>query len=292
MAITPAKIRLGAPDFQQLTISGVVVDIGSSVGGAEINYNPTVLQIEVDQAIMPVNAYKTKEEITYDVGLAEYQINRVTAAWSYAQSGITTVAAGTLGTSPAPTLSTAGTPGSTSYSYQVVPFVSAGDGVPVTATAIATGAATLTTTNYIHLAWTAVTGAVGYKIIRTASAGSPSSVGLIGTVYYNTLTFDDTGLAATLYTPAGVAPAYPNSDTTFFGDNIFVPQAIFDWSVPKNDGTTNKLRGHLYKVISAKATKIGFYRDKATSIEKLSLTAIADVTQPVGQQAGWIREEY
>ena len=292
MAVNALKIRLGAPDFQQLVIGTTTVDIGSSIGGAELTYNPTTLLIEVDQAIMPVNAYKTKEEIEYAVAVAEFQMNRVSAVWSMAQTGITTVVTGTLSAPTGGTATPVGTPASTTYTYTWVAFSSGGDSVPGTGITTTTGPTTLGSINYVQVTGpSAVTGAVGYKLIRTVGGAAQ---GLIFTQYGNTppTSVNDTGLVATAYTAAGSAPSYPNSDSFFFGNQISVPQATFDFAVPKNDSTTNHLRGHLNKVVSAKSSKIGFFREKATTADKLAMVAIADLTQPVGQQAGWIREEY
>lgn len=88
MATTVSKIRLGACDT--MTLLGV--DLGSSIGGAELTYNPTNFLVEIDQAIMPVQAFKTKEEISFGVALAQYQMSLVAAVFSYAQTGVTTVA--------------------------------------------------------------------------------------------------------------------------------------------------------------------------------------------------------
>lgn len=296
MTVLANKIRLGAADSMILFNT---YDLGASMGGLELNYNPTTLQVEIDQAIMPVAAYHTKEEITLDVALVQLQMQILSLAFGYgsqATTGIITTASGTMGAGVAPTLSTNGTAGSTSYSYQVAAFDSYGDQIPAVATAIATGNATLTSVNSINIVHAGnVTGAVGYKIIRSASAGSPSSTGLIGTVWGNQpggFTFIDTGLAATTYSVAMAEPAYPNTDQFNFGGTIAVGNGPFDASVPKNDGTVLHWRLHLNKVVSAKAIKIDAKRDKITEVSKVSLAALADLTQAVGKYAGYLIEEY
>lgn len=154
------------------------IDLGASVGGAELNYNPTVFAVEIDQSILPVKMFKTKEDVTFSVALAQIQMNLVAAAMSYATAGVTTV----------------------------------------------------------------------------------------------------TGTPAT--------------DTLYFGGTVTVQSGTFDWTSPKNTGTGNKLLGHLNNVVSAKAIKLNFVRDKNTEISKCELTALADLTQPAGQQAGWLRDTY
>jgi hypothetical protein len=111
-------------------------------------------------------------------------------------------------------VSNVGTAGATSYSYRVTCVDAAGGEMPGTNTlTTATGNATLDGTNFNRLAANSATskpqGCSTYNIYRTASAGNPASIGLIGTVsgvirgsyprstmYGTTLTFDDTGLAA------------------------------------------------------------------------------------------------
>jgi hypothetical protein len=68
-------------------------------------------------------------------------------------------------------------------------------------------------------------------------------------------------------------------------------QGTFDWTVPKQDGTTFHIRGHFNNVASYKAIKIDFKREKLTEVAKVSFLALADLTQPVGQQAGFLIEE-
>ena len=62
-------------------------------------------------------------------------------------------------------------------------------------TSTATGNATLNSTNYNTIAWTAVTGAYEYEVWRTAAGGTPSTTGLITTVASNVTTYNDQGAA-------------------------------------------------------------------------------------------------
>jgi hypothetical protein len=106
-------------------------------------------------------------------------------------------------TSPTPTVTPTGTTGATAYTYEVVAVNENGDTTPSATTSTATGNATLTGVNYNAIAWGSAVGARSYRVVRTASAGTPSTTGLIGTVTSPTVTFNDTGIAATVYTPAG-----------------------------------------------------------------------------------------
>lgn len=108
-------------------------------------------------------------------------------------------------TSPTPVVTPTGTTGATAYTYEVVAANDNGDTLPSTTTSTATGNATLTAGNYNAVTWAATVGARQYKVVRTASAGTPSTTGLIATVSSLTTTLNDTGLAATVYTPAGSA---------------------------------------------------------------------------------------
>lgn len=293
MTVLANKIRLGAAD--SMILFGTY-DLGASTGGLELNYNPTVLGIEIDQAIMAVAAYATKEEVTCDVVLAQVQMSLVSAAFGYGSAtatGVITTASGTMAAGVACTLAVVGTAASASYSYQVAAFDSNGDQVPAAATSITTGPTTLTATNYIAVTHVGnVVGAVGYKIIRTAGG---SSQGLIGTVWGQQpsgFTFNDTGLAATAYTAATSAPATPNTDQIYFGGTVTRPSGPLDCAVPKNDGTLLHWRLHLNKVVSSKAIKLDAKRDKLSELSKCSFLALADLTQPVGRQAGYVIEEY
>jgi hypothetical protein len=295
LATNPLKIRLGAADTM-IWYAGQAnaVDLGASMGGIELTYNPTVFAIEIDQAPMPVQAYRTKEEVELAVVVMQYQMALLNATLGYgtpSSSGVTTTASGSLTTPTGGAASVIGTPASTTYTYTWVAFSSAGDGIPGTAITTATGPVSLSSANYVSITGpAAVTGAVGYKLIRTAGGAAQ---GLIGT-YYGAppASVSDTGLVATAYTPSASNPSYPNSDQIWFGGTVYVPRGTFDWSVPKNDGTTNHLRGRLNLVYSAKSIKIDHKREKATEINKLSLACLADTSQVAGRQAGWLVEEY
>lgn len=266
------------------------VDLGASLGGAEIDYTPTIFQVEIDQAILPVKAWKTKEEVTFTVALLQVQAATILNAFGYASSGVVTVVAGSLATATAPTVTNQGAVGAVTYSYTVVAYDSNGDGIPSPVGTTATGNAALTATNYNALAWAAVAGATGYKIQRTVGGTTQGTIANVSSSA--PLTLNDTGLVATPYTPVAANPTTPNTDTMYFGGAAVLAQGAFDFAVPKNDGTNNHIRGHLNQCYSAKAIKINFHRDKATEANKVSLMALADLTQPTGRQAGYLLEEY
>jgi hypothetical protein len=110
----------------------------------------------------------------------------------------------------APTVTPTGTPGSTSYTYEVCGSEYAGNSVAnCTATkTTATGPATINSTNSLLISWMPIPGATIYQVFRTASGGTPSSTGQVysnngGTIL---LSFLDTGVAAT--------GALPSTQTT------------------------------------------------------------------------------
>lgn len=294
MAVNTLKIRLGPAD-QQTLFAGTqnALDLGASVGGIELNYNPTIFQVEIDQSPLPVAAFRVKEEITYDVALVQIQMNLFAASIGYgssSSSGVITTTTGSLAPPTGGTAAVIGTGAAVTYTYTWVAFCSAGDSIPGTAITTAAGPAALSATNYVQITPpAAVAGAVGYKLVRTVGGVAQ---GLIATFYGLPPTVNDTGLIATPYTAAAVAPVYPNSDQALFGGVVYIPSGTLDFACPKNDGTANHLRGHLRKVFSSKAIKFDGKRDKQSELSKLSLTCLADTTQPAGQQGGWLLEEY
>ncbi|MBT9174601.1 MAG: hypothetical protein DDT22_00261 [candidate division WS2 bacterium] len=104
-----------------------------------------------------------------------------------------------LPTPGAPTVTPQGTTGTTTWGYRITARSSVGETLASTAGIATTGNAILSLTNFNRITWTAVFGAVDYRIYRTTAGGTPSTTGLIGTV--TLLTFDDTGLVATTAVP-------------------------------------------------------------------------------------------
>lgn len=139
------------------------------------------------------------------------------------EAGTTTA----LASPAAPTVTVEGTAGTTDYSYAIAALDgNGGETAASAATAITTGNATLSSSDYNALSWTAVTGASGYAIYRTASAGTPSTTGFIGIT--NGMSFNDTGVATSI-PPVGVATDAP---TTALGD-------LFVTSITSGAGTTS-----------------------------------------------------
>lgn len=114
---------------------------------------------------------------------------------------------GTIPTPSAPVVTPAGTTGSTTYGYKVVAVGVNGDTPPSSETQITNGNATLDSTNKNGVTWTAPTalsGAItGYKVLRSTGGATQ---GLVGSVAGNVLTFTDTGIAATVYSPSATNP--------------------------------------------------------------------------------------
>ncbi len=121
------------------------------------------------------------------------------------QGGLTIANLATPGT---PTVTTVGTTGASTWGYKVVAVTASGATTAASSqgtTTSANGAATLTTANYQRITWSTVSGAVSYKIYRTAVATSPATTGLIGTTAATT--FDDTGIT-------GDGTVAPTADTS------------------------------------------------------------------------------
>lgn len=110
-----------------------------------------------------------------------------------------------LSTPAAPTITTVGAAGATTYTYTVEATNGAGTTVASSGGSTATGNATLSVSNYNTVTWTIVTGATGYKVRRTVGGATQ---GLIATVTSgSTLTVNDTGLT-------GDGTVAPTTNTT------------------------------------------------------------------------------
>lgn len=136
-------------------------------------------------------------------------------------------------TPAAPVITNHGTPGSTNDSYKIVALQSDGTySAASSAGSTSTANATLDTSNYNIVTWTAVSGATQYQVYRTVAAGTPSTTGLIATVNAPTVTLNDTGLAGDSSSAPSVA-----------ADNLF-------------------LMGHTSGTypISLKGTEVGVFR--------------------------------
>ncbi|MBT9171431.1 MAG: hypothetical protein DDT18_01807 [Actinobacteria bacterium] len=115
-----------------------------------------------------------------------------------------------MSTPGAPTVTPQGITGTTTWGYRITARSSVGETLASTEGRTTTGNAILGATNFNRVAWTAVDGAVDYRIYRTTAGGTPSTTGLIGTT--TSLTFDDTGLAA-----SGAVPTIDSSGNVGIG---------------------------------------------------------------------------
>jgi hypothetical protein len=115
-----------------------------------------------------------------------------------------------LSSPSAPTVAAQGTTGSTSWGYKIAACSNSGETMCSSETTISDGNATLSSTNFNRVSWTAVAGAVEYKVYRSTAGGTPSTTGLIKSTVL--LTFDDKGVAA-----SGSEPSEDNSGTLVIG---------------------------------------------------------------------------
>jgi hypothetical protein len=100
-----------------------------------------------------------------------------------------------LTTPSAPTVTPQGTSGVTSWTYKIVAKKVSTSQFSAASTGGTTvvGNATLSSTNYNRVAWSAVTDANQYDVYRTTSGGTPNTTGLIGSTA--NIYFNDTGIA-------------------------------------------------------------------------------------------------
>jgi hypothetical protein len=160
--------------------------------------------------------------------------------WDGSYPGVNVLAMSTPAT---PTISNIGTPGSSSYTYAVIAYTSLGNTPASSTVNTATGAATLNTTNYNQLSFVSVAGATKYCIWRTASTGTPSSLGNIGCIsalQVNFRNYPNVWGTAYALNNAGVRNAYLFNDTGLAGDSATLPSANSTgavWSVLAQAGT-------------------------------------------------------
>jgi hypothetical protein len=286
------KYRLGAPAQIWLNYNlKNQYDVGTSMGGVVFSYKPTYFDAIADQAIAAVQRWRTEEHADVVLSLPEVCVTNMLIAMGYTAGSDTATASGTQAVGGTITLTVNGTPGTTGYSYQIAAINSNGDGIPPTAVAATTGAATLTSVNSITINLpTAPAGATGFRIIRSASAGTPASTGLIGTVADNATSFTDTGIVATAYTPSAAQPATPATDSFTLGGQVYVPAYQLDVAVPRNDGSGLNWRYRFWSVTADGTTAIDWKRDKNSEIS-LTLSCLANLGQATGAFFGKITDE-
>ena len=124
-----------------------------------------------------------------------------------------------LDTPGAPTVTPQGTSGSTTWGYKITAFSESGETLASTEGQTTTGNATLNSTNFNRITWSAVTGAIKYGIYRSTAGGTPSTTGALVEVQATaTLQFDDTGQAA-----SGSEPSEDKSSAVTIGSGSGSP---------------------------------------------------------------------
>jgi hypothetical protein len=191
-----------------------------------------------------------------------------------------------------PTIGQAGTVGTTHYTYKVVGR--AGNLMAPTSTVqTTTGNATLTAGNYNTVTFTAVPGFTVYDIYRTASSGTPSTTGLIGSVNaaftQNTtpiLVFNDTGITADGSTaPTTNTTGSVSGDWDVYGNvNVYAlstpaaPLAVvngtagsttIDYEIVAYSGSLNGATGH---TAASSATAVTTANATLTAANSITLT--------------------
>jgi hypothetical protein len=119
----------------------------------------------------------------------------------------------TLAQPSAPTVALQGSGTGGSWVYEIVAFIGPTATQPSSTTST-TGPTTLNTTNWMKVTWSAVTNADYYEVYRTASGGTPASVGGICKISAGaTLECDDKGLTGDTTT----AQAYNSTGQVYVG---------------------------------------------------------------------------
>jgi hypothetical protein len=126
-----------------------------------------------------------------------------------------------LPTPSAPSVNAQGTTGAATYQYKITAIDGNGEtAASAQSSGVTNGNATLTGGNFNRVTWNRTPGATSYKIYRTnVSGGSPSSLGLVGTVNASatTMQFDDTGIAGTT-----TAPTINTTGGAFYSGNVLI----------------------------------------------------------------------
>lgn len=102
----------------------------------------------------------------------------------------------TISTPALPVVTPTGAAGATTYTYKIVARNRDQRSIASAAGTTTTGNATLTSSNFNRITWTAVTGATFYEIYRTVGGATLGIVAIVGAV----VQLDDTGLTGDLST--------------------------------------------------------------------------------------------
>jgi hypothetical protein len=161
----------------------------------------------------------------------------------------------TVTTPSTPVITNGGTPGAATWTYKIVAkqidgaYSAASSGGTTT-----TGNADLDTDNFNTITWDAVPGAASYDVYRTAVGTSPTSTGLIATVFATTI--DDTGLAG----DASTAPSTAIDNVLLYGD------ASADYPLKLNGGDIAMFRWN----------SAAMHRKASTADVEIEVTIISD----------------
>ena len=178
-------------------------------------------------------------------GKSALAVNTSTVSSSFTlQGGMTNVQ---LPTPAAPSVSRVGTSGTSTYGYRVSALDGTGETLASTETTITNGNATLSVTNYNSITWTAVPGAVQYRVYRTTTNGTPATTGLIATTTGGNVTsLNDTGLAATTAVPTAnttgglnVVSNIQGQNATLTGGTLTMGTTSQAGSLVISDGSSN-----------------------------------------------------
>jgi hypothetical protein len=193
------------------------------------------------------------ESLRLNLGTGIAKIANDAGKFGQLQTG--SIAFQTLANPGAPTVTNVGTTGAATWTYKIVAKQLDGSNTAAGAAgSTTTGNATLTTSNYNHLAWTAVTGAASYDIYRTAHGTTPSTNGKLATVTAPIVTYDDkaaagNGASAPIINSTGTMPDATGEisiDATRRQLLVRIPAsnpplyyAMVDWSDPQLGIRTN-----------------------------------------------------
>lgn len=189
-----------------------------------------------------------------------------------------------------------GTAGSTSYTYVVADVGNVGL-APATGVATSTGNATLTTANTNIVTWQALTGHT-YNVYRSATSGTPSTTGLIGTVSVplaagippgsagivgmaTTASFTDTGAVA----GTGNVPTANTTGSAAIAGSVFANGNVF---MPINTTALNNASGQTWTTAQTLGRML--LRSGAVTVSDVTPTAAALVAAAPGAKVGqgWV----
>lgn len=147
----------------------------------------------------------------------------------------------------APTITTHGTTGSTTYTYKVVAKLANGEVTAASSAGTTTsGNATLNATNYDIVTITQVVNAVSYDIYRTAGGATQGKIANVLDSGSSTTVFNDQG-------SVGDTTTAPTVNTTGVGisNNVSKWHGFSVWVDDNGDGKTYKIQGSVSEAATA-----------------------------------------